>query len=529
MNGMDSHPMEPAPDTFNPPWLAPLRRYVPLAVWGIVLMTLLLIPLKIMQYGYLPGDDALRSAGKAVSGKTWPEVLVLNDVYVMDHEYGWSALLSGIEAVGHADTDGIVFFSVVLLFVLAGLAAVLWLRYPEAWLATLALSMIAVMAPYRFLQGRPYIITIAALLSLLFLWRRYGGEKPRGWMAAAMTGLMAASVYLHGAWYLWVLLIAAFFLAGQFRWGFTVAVCWVAGVFLGSLLTGHLIGYPLQAVKVVMLATGKHFTQRTLVAELQPENGDIHAMYIFGGLVVLRQLAGLKSPPFLRDPVFWLAGISWLLSFRVARFWMDWGWPALMILVACDVQALMGLRLASDSFRRLGFAAGFALLAFLSITGDVGGRWTNNLTQAYLTADNPDLKGWLPDKGGILYATDMTVFYQTFYKNPHGDWRYILGFEPTLMPAEDFEVYHSILWNYGDAKTYTPWLLKMKPADRLVLRGARSTPPGLPELEWNYGVSGLWVGRVPGQRPDGAPPTIRATAKMAALTNTPSASVPGQK
>jgi hypothetical protein len=189
----------------------------------------------------------------------------------------------------------------------------------------------------------------------------------------------------------------------------------------------------------------------------------------------------------------------------------------------------MGLRVASDSFRRLGFAAGFALLAFLSITGDVGGRWTNNLTQAYLTADNPDLKGWLPDKGGILYSTDMTVFYQTFYKNPHGDWRYMLGFEPTLMPAEDFAVYHNILWNYGDARTYTPWLLKMKPADRLVLRGARSTPPGLPELEWNYGVSGLWVGRVPGRRPDGAPPTIRATATMAALTNAPSAGVRVEK
>jgi len=42
-------------------------------------------------------------------------------------------------------------------------------------------------------------------------------------------------------------------------------------------------------------------------------------------------------------------------------------------------------------------------------------------------------------------------------------------------------------------------------------------------------VSGLWVGRVPGQRPDGAPPTIRATAKMTVLTNTPSVSVPGKK
>ena len=45
------------------------------------------------------------------------------------------------------------------------------------------------------------------------------------------------------------------------------------------------------------------------------------------------------------------------------------------------------------------------------------------------------------------------------------------------MPAEDFDTYHKILWNYGDAKAYTPWLLKMKPADRLVIRGGRSSPP----------------------------------------------------
>jgi len=39
-----------------------------------------------------------------------------------------------------------------------------------------------------------------------------------------------------------------------------------------------------------------------------------------------------------------------------------------------------------------------------------------NLTQQYLTQDNPDLNGWLPEKGGILYSSDMTVFYQTFFK-----------------------------------------------------------------------------------------------------------------
>jgi hypothetical protein len=382
------------------------------------------------------------------------------------------------------------------------------------------------MLPYRLLLGRPYIITIAALFSLLLMWRQYGSAKPRGWMVALMLGLITGSVYFHGTWYLWALPVAAFFLAGQFRWGLTLAGCWIGGVFLGSLLTGHLIDYPLQAVKVVLLTTGKHLTQRTLAAEMQPESGDMNALYILGGLLVLRRLVPLNALPLRRDPVFWLVCICWTLAFKVGRFWEDWGWPSLLVLVACDLQLLLASRLALDSLRRLGLAAGIALISFLAITTDVGSRWTANLTREYLTIDNPALAGWMPDKGGILYSTDMTIFYQTFFKNPHGDWRYILGFEATLMPEEDFEVYHKVLWNYGDSKAYTPWLLKMTPADRLVIRGGRGSPPNLPELEWNYGVSDIWVGRLPGYHPGGAPATLPATATMASLTNAPSANQP---
>lgn len=507
---------------FDFPLLEPFRRYVPLAVWVIVIATLLLIPLKVISYGYLPGDDALRAAGKAVSGKTWPEILVLDPVYKIDHEYGWSLLLSKIHTACDADAETIVLFSVVSLFVLAGLSAAAWLRYPEAWLATLALSMILALMPFRFLLGRPYIITIAALLALLLFWRQFGSAKPRWWMAAVMTGLITGSVYLHGTWYLWALPVAAFFFAGQFRWGLTVAGCCIAGVFLGSLLTGHLIEYPLQAVQVALLCTGKHLTQRTLATEMQPESGDMNALLILGGLLLLRRLAALNAPPFLRDPVFWLVCLSWTLAFKVGRFWSDWGWPALMVLIACDLQLLLASRVAFDSIRRLALAGGVALIAFLCITSDAGSRWTANLTQQYLTADNPDLAGWLPEKGGILYSGDTTIFFQTFFKNPHGDWRYILGFEPTLMPQEDFEVYHKILWNLGDSKAYTPWLLKMKPADRLVIRGGRSNAPNIPQLEWIYGVSGIWIGRLPDHRTGGAPATIPATQPMSSLTSAPS-------
>jgi hypothetical protein len=460
-----------------------------------------------------------------VSGKTWQEVLVLNDTYKIDHEYGWSLLLSKVHTAFNADPDGIVYFSVASWFILTGLAVLPWLRYPEVWLVSLALSMITVMLPFRLMLGRPYIITIAALLSLLLMWRRFGAEKPKGWMIALITAQIAASVYFHGTWYLWALPVMVFFLAGQFRWAFTVAGCSIAGVVLGCLLTGHPIEYPTQAVKVLFLTTGKHLTQRTLATEMQPQNGDVNALLILGGLLVLRRLVPLKTPPLLRDPVFWLAAVSWVLEFKVGRFWQDWGWPSLMVLLACDLQELASVKLVYDSLRRLAFACGFALIAYWSITSDVANRWTYNLTEQFLTTDNPDLAGWMPDKDGILYSSDMTIFYQTFFKNPHGDWRYILGFEATLMKPEDFEVYHKVLWNYGDVKAYEAWLKKMTPADRLVIRGGRSSPPNIPELEWNYGVSGVWIGRLPGNHHGGVPATVSSTQPMSSLdsTNLPAA------
>jgi len=519
--------METPTDSPAPTWLEPLRRYVPLLIWVIVVFTLLVIPLKIIGFGYLPADDALRAAAKAVSGKTWPQILILDDVYKIDHEYGWSLVLAKVHALWNANPESIVIFSVVSLFLVAGLVALPWLRYPEAWLAALTLSMVSAVMPCRLMLGRPFIITIAALFGVLFIWRKYGSEKPKLWMAALITAFITASVYFHGTWYLWALPVFVFFLAGQFRWGFTVAGCSIAGVILGCLFTGHFIEYPLQAVKVLLLTTGKHMTQRTLAGELQPAGGDLNAVYILCGLLLVRRLAPLKAPPFLRDPVFWLVALSWALAFKVGRFWGDWGWPALMVLVACDLQLLLASRLPFDSFRRLGLSVGLALLAFLSITCDAGSRWTYTLTQEYLTTDNQDLAGWMPEKDGILYSADMTVFYQTFYKNPYGDWRYILGFESTLMRNEDFEVYHKVLWNYGDAKAYQPWLLKMTPADRLVIRGGRSSPPNIPQLEWNYGISGTWIGRLPGKRPPGAPVTIPATESISSLTNaTSSASSP---
>jgi len=314
------------------------------------------------------------------------------------------------------------------------------------------------------------------------------------------------AVFLHGVWYLWVLPVAAFFLAQQFRWCFLLAVSWILGTFLGSALTGHPVESILQAVQLALRSVGMHQTQNTLVSELRPSGGDIFSLLLLGGLIVLRQLAKLNAPPLVRHPAFWLVALGWVLGCETFRFWEDWGLPALAVLITSDLQLFFESRFAADSFQRLALVCGLALTMYAATTNDFNSRWTNHLAWRYIEPDpkNPSFNAWLPEKTGTLYSADMTIFYQTFFKNPNADWRYALGFESTLMTDEDFKVYHNILWNFGDAKAYKPWVDKMRPEDRLVIRGGSANMPPIPQLEWNHDVADIWIGRLP--RPAAPPP-----------------------
>lgn len=471
------------------------RRYVPLASWLIVILVLLLIPLKIISYGYLPGDDALRHCAKAVSGKPWPDILVLGKSFELDHNLGWHTLLGAIHHATGWGAETLVVFCVVGLFLLVNWAMLPCLKRPEAWLVALLAAMIVSDVPQRFLLGRPFDITIAVLMMILFVTQK---ATPSLKHFIWFTPMLVVCTFFHGVWYLWLVPLAAFFFAGQFRWLVVVGGAWVVASIISALLTGHPVEYLSQALEMAFHAVDKHMTSSTEVQELRPFAGNMMAVVIVGALVGMRLVLKLNTLAFARNPAFWLMCGCWLLGFRVSRFWEDWGWPALMVLIAVDMQALFQSRFAVDSLRRLLLTAILALAAFLAVTNDYDSRYTKNLTWQFLSVkEHPDLKGWMPDKGGILYTADMGIFYRTFFKNPQADWRYILGYEPALMPADDFETYHSILWNNGDATAYAPWVKKMTPADRLVIPGNGHQRPDIPQLQWKYAVTGLWIGRTP--------------------------------
>jgi hypothetical protein len=475
-----------------------LGRYVPLLVLATALVVVLLLPLKIIGYGFLPPDDALADAAKSITGKPWPDILVLRSDYAIDNHIGWHALLRQVYLWTKCGDETLVLLSMATLFTLVGWSALPWLKRPEAWLITLTL-MLGVQMPFmrRFMMGRPFMWSMLALLTILFLWHARGSAPPDKRACAAMTGLIALAVLLHGVWYFWALPVAAFFLARQWRWAWALAVCWVAGTMLGAACTGRPVVYLVEAWRQAWGVIGLHATQSTLATELRPTTGNWFPLLLMGGLLVLRQLAKLPARACSVEPAFWLACLGWVLGFQAERFWDDWGLPALMVLMALDLDLWLESLLPAPSGKRLVLAGLLAVTVFLTTTSDADGRWSGGAGAEYLTEDDAHLAGWLPGPGGIFYQTDMEFFYHTFFRNPAAPWRYMAGFEPAFMPPEDFITYQQILANGGNPDVYRPWIKKMRPQDRLVL-SARSDPTSfLPELEWKYAAGTLWLGRLP--------------------------------
>ena len=472
-------------------------RYIPLAIWVGAILLGLVIPLKIMSYGYIPRDDATRHVAKVVAEKPWSEILVMRpELASEEHHPGWQAILGALHHKLDWGTDQLMFFSVCGLFVLTWLAAFVFQKRPEAMLIALFVAALLAPAPFtRLIFGRPFLIMTAVFLILLQLWVR--AEKISRTQLIASTLLIAFSVWCHGSWYLFALPVAAFVLVGQWKKAFSIFACWIAGTLLGATLTGHPFSYIVHAVQHLMTTMGSHSLTRMLVTELRPDAGEL----IFAGAVALllvwRRARGEWKREVVFNPLFVMAALGWFLGLKVARFWVDWGFPAALLWMAMEFEAILESRLARESLRSAALACVAAAGVYIATTRDIGDRWTKDLTVEYLTPDVPEMKPWLPETGGIIYSADMEVFFRTFYKNPHADWKYILGFEPGVMPQEDLEILRKIQWNLFTPKAYEPWVKKMRPQDRMILLQGASAPPNIGGLEWHYAASDTWIGRLP--------------------------------
>ena len=96
--------------------LASFLPRIPLAVWVLALLVGILIPLKILSLGYIPIDDVKCHVAKAISGKAWPEILVMDERFAEDEHPGWHSMLGALHRHLNCDADTLIFFSIAVPF-----------------------------------------------------------------------------------------------------------------------------------------------------------------------------------------------------------------------------------------------------------------------------------------------------------------------------------------------------------------------------------------------------------------------------
>ena len=471
---------------------------VPAVVALICGALLVLIPVRIVNLGFFPFDDALRHAAKVVSGKPWSDILVLRHGITTDYHPGWHALLDAARRLLGLEVAQLVLLSVVLVFLLFVLTPLFFLERKESWPAALLILVTAHIANFqRLLAGRPFLVSMTALLVILFSQLSLGSARAPRRTLALVALAIAAAVWTSGSWFLFALPLLAFLAAREWRAAVNLGWCTLAGVLLGALPSGK----PFVFLRDNFLHAARDFgslpVRKMLVPELQSFDGYPLVVVAVVALVFRRWARGEWHDRFLDNPAFILAASGYVLGFVSSRFWYDWGVPALCVWMALEIQELLRGAAARTAWSRVGAAALLSVSLFLTATNDYGSRYSANPAAERLSLKRPDLASWLPAAGGIVYSNSMEIFYRTFFENPHAPWRYVLGFEATMMPEEDLEVYRQYFLTGGSPSVFAPWIAKMRAADRLILLHASDAAPLIPELEWFHAVSDLWIGRLP--------------------------------
>jgi hypothetical protein len=337
-------------------------------------------------------------------------------------------------------------------------------------------------------------------MAMLLGWER-GPILTRGRHCAAWITVFSLLSWIHPSFYLFALPVFALAASGRRREaGRLGSVCLVGSVG-ASWLSGHPVDFYRQAILHPLFSLGKGAT--SLVGEFQPADGS--PLLVLAAFVLLFSLRkpGQTSLQALRaDPTLVLALTGWTLAFVNKRFWVDWGAPALLVLISREISLKADPQLLSPRSR---FAATLGLTAVLglSICSDRAGRWSR-IDGFYAPLARPSNARLLPDPGGILYSDSMYVFYSVFARKPDAPFQYVLGFEAGWMKAEDEAVYREAL-RVGNT-ALKPWVDKMRPEDRLIVTG--NGAGDFPELEWTKATANLWSGRTRAT-PVGAEPAAR--------------------
>ena len=461
----------------------------------LILGILLLIPLRIIGYGYMPPDDALRHTAFAVDTRDWGDIILLDPRFRndLDGQPGWHAFLRLVHGATGWQPDMLLALSVVMAFVTFAVGGLIASGNPPAWF--LACAVMSVIEPGLFGKlslGRPLFFSMAAVAMLLFVWTRPRPLPARA-EAAAIFSVLAVDIVMHSsAWYLWAIAVPPLMVCGRWK---------SLAIFVGGLAAAigaacavngwyNTLATPIHGLLSGFLADSTFGTN--LVGELQPSGGPfIGLLAVLVALVAKRPRgSALRDELFRVDLSFMV--LAWTLGLFVGRFWVEWGLPAMAVWFTRQIGSELGVTLKGlPRVRDTALAFGIAAAAFyIGRTADVGGRYTNPLRNPLLVAPVEDIAAEMPEEGGVLYTLDMGAFYAIYHRIPHLKFKFVMAMEAGVMPPEDLKVVRAIQTN-GLLRDYKPWFDKMTPRDRVLIHGAKPEWEGI-EFKSYYG---RWIGR----------------------------------
>jgi len=348
----------------------------------------------------------------------------------------------------------------------------------------------------RLFYGRPYILTVVYLLCLGFIWKRLKDEERPYGVMLFLTAVIALITWIHCAWFILFFPVLSFIFAREWRVARRITVCTVSGILLGAVMTAHPILMLKQNFIHIFTAFFNGGYVRDFVIENKPFTGDMFTVMFVFLLLLWRRVRGSWDIKCVDNPVFILAVLGWGLGFFTCRFWFDLGIPALLVWVTMEFEDIYKKLIPFFSFRRLYIALPVAAVLFIAITNDSNKRWSEQNAAEFLNDNSRQGKEWMPGDGGVVYSDDMRIFYLSFFKYPVAPWKYLVGFNSTLMPLDDRKVFLDINLSGGAGKAFYPWVKKLRPEDRIIITPDKGTPPKVPGIEWGYVGSGFWSGRI---------------------------------
>lgn len=468
----------------------------------IVLLAFLLIPFKIMSYGWLPVDDAMRHVPFATQNCKWSSFLVIDEKFDTDHNAGWHQTLRFLHTNLGLSKIALLRFSVIGLFFLLNLCGIISAPNAICWLlAFLAMLLFDPGLLGRILSGRPYIVSCAITLLIFRLWALPGSEsefntnKKRYFRLIISIVLFAIGTWIHGSWYLFLMIPFSFLLAGKIKEAKYLVSCVIAGTLLGAFMTGNFVSFLLYH----FYATINIYSEKTFNWLLVSENASGSQISCFIpfvaaiiGLCIYKKKTTFKE--LTLDPAFLFMMLSWLLSIMIIRFWVDWGRMSLLFWMSYRFKDLIdsSITLKEPRVKYCLFAFIVCTLVFWCIN-DGGGRYSKAVFDQPIDFSEERLQGWAPESGGIVYSDSMGVFYKHFFEYPTAPWKYILGFESAIMKDDDKKILRRIGYNFRLPEEFLPWINKMTKADRLITIGSVGD---FPQLESIRGARNYWIYRL---------------------------------